>query len=58
MVSLSASLAVTKEIVERYKANMREIDARPTKKVAEAKVRKKRRVSSVFFKMTLISLRR
>lgn len=39
-----ASLPVTKEIVERYKSKMREIDQRPTKKVAEAKARKKRRV--------------
>lgn len=41
-----ASIPVTKELVERYKAKMREIDQRPTKKVAEAKGRKKRRVNS------------
>jgi len=38
-----ASLPITKDIVERYRAKMREIDERPTKKVAEAKARKKRR---------------
>jgi len=44
-----ASLPVTKELVERYKAKMREIDQRPTKKVAEAKGRKKRRVNFKLF---------
>ena len=52
-----ASLPVTKELVERYKAKMREIDQRPTKKVAEAKGRKKRRVNLPLSFFPLISHR-
>lgn len=35
---------VTKEMVEEFKQKWKEIDARPIKRVAEAKARKKRRV--------------
>lgn len=37
---------VTREMVEEYKQKWKEIDARPIKRVAEAKARKKRRVRS------------
>ena len=51
-----ASLPITKDVVERYKAKMKEINQRPTKKVAEAKGRKKRRVSQCFSHPTIVLL--
>lgn len=43
-------LPVTKEMVQEYRTKLREINARPIKKIAEAKARKKRKMLKKFEK--------
>jgi AdoMet-dependent rRNA methyltransferase SPB1 len=50
-----ANIPVTKDDMKIYREKMREIDARPIKKVAEAKARKKHKVC-IFFACFLIIL--
>ena len=47
-VGIHVSLFVLQEEVQEYMVKMRAIDARPIKKLAEARARKKKKVSLLF----------